>query len=170
MFPNVKNVFTSAKLYNIRLVLDAIWEAYPRFRTVLLNRVDGHEIISDARIAELLKDSDEYKNITTAQQASIFWHMCFDFFEFWLPAIRNYKMALKICNLRYLLFDALPRLWLFFNHCDLSNYRNAVLYHQLFIHHLLRTSHPLGELIMRCPAAFNEELGEISVSTLCRSE
>ncbi len=91
-----------------------------------------------------------------------------DFFEHTLPFIFTYKIALKQRN--YSLLQILqPKLWLLLTFMGCSNYSKAVLFQNLLFSYWEKTDHFLAALLHSVPNFFNEEIGEISLSTVARS-
>ncbi len=113
-------------------------------------------------IMELLKDLIfKHSNIS-------FYQSLMDFIAHIIPFIFTYKVALKQKNFKFLL-TLQPKLWILLTFCGNINYSRAVLFQNFLFYYWKSNNHLLSKLLYTVPNFFNEEIGEISLSTVARS-
>ena len=98
----------------------------------------------------------------------IFYQNLLDFFQHLIPFIFTYKQALKRRNFTFLL-DLQPKLWLLLTLTGFQQYSKAVMFQNYLFHYWRINNHYLFHLLQKQPTFFNEEIGEISLSTVARS-
>ena len=97
-----------------------------------------------------------------------FFQSMLDFFTHVLPFIFTYKSVLKQNNFTVLsIFQ--PKLWILLTFSGCLNYSKAVLFQNFLFKYWNDTNHLLSSLLHTFSNFFNEEIGEISLSTAARS-